>query len=310
MNQPGGWKASLSGVLRKHNGVKTNGTVSSFATRDKRADVLFAGFKQLRELGFKLETVESFLEKHMVALIREWERRGLSPATIQSNISIFRVFANWIGKAGMIQGSEKYVTDPSSVKRCTIAKEDKSWDAQGVDIQTKILEVAEKDPRAAMALELQHAFGLRAREALQLRPHIADKGVYLHLHAGTKGGRERIVPIDTAYKREVLERAKEFAANKSSSISDPAKRLSQVKNHYYFVLRECGIKRINGITTHGLRHGYAHERYQMIAGEMAPVKESATVCQVDREDDRAARIEVAQELGHGRESVTTHYLGR
>lgn len=237
MSRFGGWKTSLARVLREHNEVKANGTISSYATRDKRSNVLFAGFKQLRELGFKLEKVESFREKHMAPLVSEWERRGLSPATIQSNISIFRVFSDWIGKRGMIQGSEKYVSNPAAVQRSTIAKEDKSWDAKRVDILAKITEVAKKDPRAAIALELQHAFGLRAREALQLRPHIADKGVYLHLHAGTKGGRERIVPIDTDYKREVLERAKDFAANKSSSISDPTKKLSQVKNHYFYVLR-------------------------------------------------------------------------
>jgi len=232
-----GWKASLARLLREHNGAKFNGTISSYATRDKRSNVLFASFKQLRELGYKLEKVKSFREKHLTALVREWERRGLSPATIQSNTSIFRVFSDWIGKRGMIRGSEKYVVDPAAVQRSTIAKEDKSWAGKGIDIQAKIAEVKQKDPRAAMALELQHAFGLRAREALQLRPHIADKGVYLHLHAGTKGGRERIVPIDTSYKREVLERAKEFAANKSCSISDPTKKLSQVKNHYFYVLR-------------------------------------------------------------------------
>lgn len=310
MKQAGGWKASLARLLREHNGVKFNGTISSYATRDKRADVLFAGFKRLRELGYKVEKVESFREKHLTALVQEWEGRGLSPATILSNISIFRVFSHWIGKAGMIQRSEKYVADPSAVQRSTITKEDKSWTGKGVDIQAKIMEVAQRDPRAAMALELQHAFGLRAREALQLRPHIDDKGGYLHLHAGTKGGRERVVPIDTAYKREVLERAKAFAANKSASISDPTRKLSQVKNHYFYILRISGIKRTEGITSHGLRHGFAHERYQVIAGAMAPVKESAMVTQVDHEDDRAARIELAQELGHGRESVTTHYLGR
>jgi integrase len=297
-------------VLREHNGVKANGTISSYATRDKRSNVLFSSFKQLRELGYKLEKVESFREKHLVALVHEWEGRKLSPATIQSNISIFRVFSGWIGKRGMIQGSEKYVADPAAVQRSTIAKEDKSWDAKGVDIPAKIAEVAQKDPRVAMALELQHAFGLRAREALQLRPHLADKGVYLHIHAGTKGGRERIVPIDTSYKREVLERAKEFAANKSSSISDATKKLAQVKNHYFYALRQSGITRTNGLTSHGLRHGYAQERYQLITDATAPVKNSGKKAQLDREDDRAARIELAHELGHGRESVTTHYLGR
>ena len=59
----GGWKASLAGVLKTHNRVKQDGTVASHATQDKRADVLYAGFKDLREKGYKLDDVHSFRGK-------------------------------------------------------------------------------------------------------------------------------------------------------------------------------------------------------------------------------------------------------
>lgn len=105
MNKFGGWKASLARVLRENNSVKANGTISSFSTRDKRSKVLFSGFRQLRELGFKLETVESFREKHMVALVREWERRGLSPATIQSNIVSLPQIRDFLGHENAVTTS-------------------------------------------------------------------------------------------------------------------------------------------------------------------------------------------------------------
>lgn len=63
----GGWKASLAVVLKAHNAAKVNGSTASHATRDERADVLYAGFKPLRELGYKLNTVHSFRSKHMAA---------------------------------------------------------------------------------------------------------------------------------------------------------------------------------------------------------------------------------------------------
>ena len=47
---PGGWKASLAAVLKTHNRAKQDGSVASHATQDKRADVLYAGFKLLRDI--------------------------------------------------------------------------------------------------------------------------------------------------------------------------------------------------------------------------------------------------------------------
>jgi uncharacterized protein YcaQ len=53
----GGWKASPAAVLKRHNGARHDGAVASFATQDKRADVLYAGFKRLHELNYRMETV-------------------------------------------------------------------------------------------------------------------------------------------------------------------------------------------------------------------------------------------------------------
>ena len=302
----GGWKASLAAVLKAHNNAKVDGSVASHATRDKRADVLYAGFKLLREKGYKLDTVESFRGKHMEVLAKAWEERGLSPSTLQNNLSTFRIFAGWIGKAGMVERTDKYVS-PGAASRSSINTQDKSWTAAGVDVTAKLAEVAAKDARIGLQMALQAIFGLRAREAMQLRPYVADKGHYLALTVGTKGGRDRVVPIDTPEKRELIDRAKTFAASKLASTSDPDRTLAQAKNHYYHVLRSCGITRADGITSHGLRHGYANDRYEQIAGRPSPVRGGTAP---DPDTDKAARLEVAEELGHSRESVTTHYLGR
>jgi integrase len=132
------------------------------------------------------------------------------------------------------------------------------------------------------------------------------EATYLAVNLGTKGGRDRVVPIDTPQKRELIDRAKTFAATKLASISDPTRTLAQVKNHFYEVVRSCGIKRSEGITSHGLRHGMANDRYAEETGSSSPVRGGGPV---DRATDRAARLVIAEELGHSRESVTTHYLG-
>lgn len=302
----GGWKGSLAAVLKAHNGARRDGAVASFATQDKRADVLYAGFKRLHELGFRMETVTSLRGKHVEALAKDWHARGFSASSLHNNLSIFRSFAEWIGKAGMVRDIEHYLGPGTSV-RSSIAHEDKSWSRRGVDVAARIEQVRERDARVALQLELQLAFGLRAREAMQLRPHIADQGAYLSITHGTKGGRDRVEPIRTPEQRALLDRAKTFCATRSSSTSDPQRNLAQWKNHYYQVVRSCGITREDGITSHGLRHQYANERYQELTGTDSPVRGGTPV---DRDTDRAARQVVAEELGHSREAVTTHYLGR
>lgn len=302
----GGWKASLAAVLKANNGAKQDGSVASYATQDKRSDVLYASFAELRQLGYRLDTVESLRGKHVETLVAAWLERGLSASTIQNNLSIVRTLADWIGKAGMVQSVERYL-GPGAASRSSIATEDKSWPSKGIDVAAKIEQVRDKDARVALQLELQAAFGLRAREAMQLRPYIADKGSYLAVTVGTKGGRDRVAPIDTAEKRALLERAKAFVATRSSSTSDPKMKLHQWKNHYYHVVRACGITRKDGITSHGLRHQYANDRFKTLSGADSPVRGGGAV---DRDADRVARLIVAEELGHSREGVTTHYLGR
>ena len=128
----GGWKAGLAAVLKERNGARHDGAVASFATRDKRADVLYAGFKRLHELNFRLETVTSLRGKHIEALVKDWHERGLSASTLQNNLSIFRTFAEWIGKAGMVRGIEHYL-GPGTAARSSIARQDRSWSGQGID---------------------------------------------------------------------------------------------------------------------------------------------------------------------------------
>ena len=65
-------------------------------------------------------------------------------------------------------------------------------------------------------------------------------------------------------------------------------------------------KRQLGITAYGLRHQYANDRYEDFAGAPAPVRGGD---RLDREVDRSARLQVAGELGHARENISTAYLG-
>lgn len=304
------WKQTLNAVLKTHNkAAASGGKAVSFATREARREILEQGFKKLRDMGYKLPDVRGFKERHMHALGHAWEDKKLSASTIQNRISIFRVFSEWVGKVGMIRGCENYVKNTSSVERHLITKTDKTWSGQQQTLDNKLCAIQDHNKFVAIQLELQRAFALRMKEAALLKPHMADKGNYLAVNWGTKGGRDRVVPIVTDYQRDVLVRAKAFLENPNCSMTPNSYNFKQWRNHYYYVCHQAGISRKDGITSHGLRHERLNEIYQEITGQLSPIKNERSDS-VDPNIDHIARQEIAEIAGHCRESISGAYIGR
>jgi integrase len=303
------WIQTLNAVLKAHNkAAASGGKAVSFATQDARREILEQGFKELRALGFKLPDVRGFKERHMTALGNSWEAKGLSASTIQNRISIFRVFAEWVGKVGMIRGSENYVKNPESVERHLITNIDKTWSGQQKTLAEKLELIQQHNKYVAIQMELQRAFGLRMKEAALLKPHMADKENYLAVNWGTKGGRDRVVPIQNDYQRDVLTRAKLFLINRNDSMTPKNFNFKQWKNHYYYVCRQVGISRKDGITSHGLRHERLNEIYREVTGQVSPIKGGA-VDSININTHEIARQEIAETAGHSRKSIAVAYIG-
>ncbi len=165
------------------------------------------------------------------------------------------------------------------------------------------------DPHVALQLELQRAFGLRMREAALLKIHAADKDAYLAVNWGTKGGRDRVIPIETDYQRDVLHRAKALITHKSHSLILENYNFKQWKNHYYYVCHQHGISRKDGVTSHGLRHERLNEIYHHITGQLSPIKNQDHQ-KVNHALDQLARQEVAEVAGHSRLSIANAYIGK
>jgi len=101
-------------------------------------------FGELYQLGYKLRSPTNLRETHVKALVDHWTATKKCPATIQNNLSVLRMFAGWINKKGMIRESQAYVEDKELVRRSVVAKENRSWNARGVD-PLEIIEQARKD---------------------------------------------------------------------------------------------------------------------------------------------------------------------
>ena len=163
-----------------------------------------------------------------------------------------------------------------------------------------------KDSHVAMALRLEAAFGLRREEAIKFTPARDDRGGCIRLKGSTtKGGRPREVPVRHAAQRALLDEARRLVG--SGALIPPERTYKQQLKVYESQTRAAGLYRM-----HGLRHAYALERYEEITGWKAPAAggpRRRSLTGARRRIDTAARRTIAQELGHGRASVSSVYCG-
>jgi len=309
----------LNALLREHNHRHSKKEKDvSFKTRHERREFYFRFFRELRDSGYNLDP-RSLGNRHVQFAMDRWIERGLSAGTIETYLSFLRSLSEWIGKHNMIQESGAYVSDPARLRRTYVALYDKSWSAAGLDAGAIVQAVFAHDPHCGAMLDLMLAFGLRVKEALMLRPHLAvvpasATGLpspraewYLEVVHGTKGGRCRFVPIDSDAKRKALERAQQLV-EEGAHLGHPGLDLKAGKAHFYRVMARFGItNRDLGVTPHGLRHQYANDRYELFSGVSSAVRQGPPV---DPAVDTTARLEVAAELGHARKEIAGAYLGK
>jgi hypothetical protein len=79
------------------------------------------------------------MSKPSLSYWQEEARAGwMSPATIQTYFSFMKTFAGWIGKPKLLKPIQCYFDDPNLYQRSLAAGVDKSWRAQGVDVDVVI----------------------------------------------------------------------------------------------------------------------------------------------------------------------------
>lgn len=297
-------------VLKEHrsDAAHTDKQVGT-GTKDKRETVITGFFSDLFHLGYKIESIHSLKQKHLVAVFQFLEEQGQAPSTIQNKISIMRVFCAWIGKGGMVGDSTNYVKNKESVRRSMVCTEDKSWVGKGVDVTAKLAEIKEVDKSVGQWLELNSAFGLRVKESVLLKASVAHEGDHLFVRDGTKGDRSRVVPIENDIQKDVLTRAKEASDLKTGLLGVRGKTLAQKKNRFYYVLRKCKITlKDSGVTAHGLRHQYMQESFERLLGAKAPVK-GGDMNSVDKAELHVASQKLVERAGHSRVTIGASYYG-
>lgn len=324
----------LALILRRHNwqhAVKAKNIGHRTAQSRGRLCVWVFRFLHHNPVkSFKLDP-RSFSGRHADFVLAHWcaeaKAGRLAPGTIPTYYSHLKTFTRWIGKPKLLKPIGAYFDDPTLYRRSGITTNDKSWRALGIDVASVIRDVEDYDVHAAASLWLMLAFGLRFKESLMLRPHVdvasarqaygdsgsggedgSEAGRYLDTHRGTKGGRQRYVPIDDDLCRHALTYACHVAKGTQGSVGDPNLTLVQALRRLRYVMERFGItKRDLRVVPHGLRHQFAASRYTELTGSLPPVAGGQGVA---ADADSAARQHVSALLGHGRPQITNAYLGQ
>lgn len=308
-------KEQINAILGANASTRTNGRVASERTRAAIGEHIHACFNHLYKLGYKLQSPENLGDRHIAALCGFWHENKYSPKSIQSNLSYLRIFCRWMGKGNMVKSAPHYLPNvpKQELKVKTIADKSKSWAANGVDVLTKITEADAVDRRFGMMLRMALAFGLRAKEVIELCPWKHERIDRLSPEK-TKNSRARDIFIDTQEQRIVLEYAKSMV-KKNEHLGwihrldgRGAASLSYNMGRWYRALAKIGITKEDSLVTgHGLRAQYAENAALLMS--VIPPTLGGTGGQMPKDDLDLKRAQVSELLGHSRISVTNAYYG-
>lgn len=286
------------GMLRRNR----KGSYSTQAIRQdlamRFANRMSEQFRGLRLANVKSAHIRWYLE--FLTTVRSARTgRVLESGTQKNNLAAVRWLLAQIGKQNLLPrengklgiSRRVYVTNQS----------------RAINVSDEIIaDIATHSEFAAVSILLSREFGLRVEESLKLIAIKADAGGSLRLQGSwTKGNVPRVVPILRASQRDALSRAHQLVGDES---------LIPSGRTYIEHLRSCrDVYNKFGIHhNHGLRHQYAQLRFRELTGFDCPALGGPMRVSMSQEQyqlDRSARKLVSTELGHGRVSVTSCYLG-
>lgn len=274
-----------------------NNRDGSFATQQSRAETFKLIANESTEVGFRRITVDSFLkEKCISKYVDYWKSKGIAAGTIKNRMSCVRWSAKHRGVISRIPSNDKlgianrkYITNKSKA----VALEQKHLD---------------KTPNQNIkdSLRVAAAFGARREESIKFNPSYADRGNKIVLKGSwCKGGRSREIPIRNESQRKLLDELKTRYGN--NSLIPSHKTYKEQKDVYKNTVPKIGLDK----SGHGIRHKYAQDRYKELTGRECPAQGGLRQKKMtkERQADKTARLIISAELGHGREQITSTYLG-
>jgi integrase len=282
----------------------------SLRTLEQYHEVLQRTLRDLADpaVNMRVQNLTELSAKHVRTATQIWVNRGCSASYLASQNTALRRLAIWMGKSDAVPRLCDLVADPMLYRRSYSVLRSKNWEKAGIDIEKVFTAMEAECEITGLQLRLILLIGLSAREAVIFKPFAADRGDSLFVSNGTKVGSARIIPVENALQRDILERCKLVAKGNSRGLvsPNPAKSLRDSLARFYYLCEKVGVtKKALGVTAHGLRLTYAARKYEHYTGMKSPVDGDG---EVGRESDQSARQEMSEALGHSRKTMTGSYL--
>src|SRR5699024_8000637 len=253
---------------------------------------------------YNSQNFKNIRAKHIISYVQESIAYGIERKTIVTNLSGVRKLHSLLPKAKYELPLNQELNLPPAVKKEEIV--DRAWTIEEYE---RALHLAYSMGRedVARSLQLTRNFGVRINEATALHTNQlknALKSNYLAL-TNTKNGVPRDIPVENLSQRDTLQRilassetGRIFIEHNRSHKQAKTRISSWIRNHretfqQVFLSDEDDREKVD-CTFHGLRHTYAREHYHKNISEGM--------------NEKQARKDVAERLGHGRDAVTNKYL--
>lgn len=290
-------------VLRRQFGAGHYGTRRGHGDR-------WVFFAKLMRREYGIRDMRLITGDHVREFVDTRLENGYAATTLHNDISTINVIQGYATEGRWRSLSPRALVGPrDNVRRETPA----SYAPQTEQLAAELMAGT---PRAGAAFFLARAFGVRSREAslADLLDWIQEAVAHgaigaINVTQGTKGGRgkfiDRWVPV-TPRGLVALEFAGAAVPEGSRNLLHPDESYQQWRDGELRrgrdALHQAGIKGY-----HDARAAYSCERYRELTDHEAPAVAGERLA--ERDVDRRARGVIAEELGHGRISVTSAYLG-
>lgn len=295
-------------LIRQLDSLKKHCNEKSYATRERYYDAC-CRFCDFLAKHFRSQKFANIQRKHITAYVEHLQDKGISPATIQSDLAGIRFYHRHAGgKNKLPENSELHL------ERRSVGVANRAWLPDEISKACRTAQDMKRND-VLLALRIGTDFGLRIHEIAKLRTEqITDAIKNEALTVKGKGGQVRAVPVETEGQKKLLDLLEGYVRAKKLMPGDYL--ISQ--NVKYGVKREIaslqnwlsnngkkfadekraekvgdGRKpRMKNLSWHGLRYYYAQQIFRLLTAK--------GVRNVDRE--------ISRRLGHHRGEVTKIYL--
>ena len=251
----------------------------------------------LHELGFRRLRATGLKRKHVNALVAEWQRRGLAVGTVKNRMSALRWWAGHVGRPGVVGTNAAHgIGERRYVHQRRQERGPRRGEARAGDRCARADVARAPGPRSGC--------GARRRSSSRPPGRTAAIGCGSRRRGRRAGGRARFRSGTSTSARCSTRPGASRAAGRRFRAGAATPRTRKV---YEKQTEAAGLSRM-----HGLRHAYAQARYEALTGWKAPVAggpRRRSLGPAKRRIDKAARMTIARELGHGRLEIVPVYLG-